>query len=349
MFAGYAQRTIMTHIPARHSYMLERSMILAVRIHSPGGPEALVPERIECPVPGPGEVLVRHAFIGVNFVDVYHRKGLYPLPPYPGIPGVEGAGIVEAVGEGVTGFGLGDRVAYAGLPPGGYAEARTIAVERLVKLPGAIPLRSAAAMMLRGITARMLLTDVCPIRAGDTVLVHAAAGGLGLMVTQWAKRLGARVIGTVGHTDKAELALAHGLDHAILYRDEDFVTAARDYTDGKGVSFVIDGIGGESLLRSFEAVKNGGVIASVGQAAGEAAPVDDAWASRYPCVRLVRPSVLVYVADPAKYRAAVDDLFAMAADGLRVCIGAEYPLSEAARAHADLEGRRTTGSILLVP
>jgi NADPH2:quinone reductase len=324
-------------------------MIQAVCIHSPGGPEMLVAERIECPVPGPGEVLVRHAFIGVNFVDVYHRKGLYPLPSYPGVPGVEGAGTVEVLGEGIADLRIGDRVAYAGLPPGGYAEARTIAAERLMKLPESIPLRSAAAMMLRGITAHMLLTDTCPIGAGDTVLVHAAAGGLGLMVTQWAKRLGARVIGTVGHPDKAELALAHGLDHAILYREEDFVAATHRYTDGKGVSLVIDGVGGESLLRSFEAVREGGVIASVGQAAGEAAVVDDAWGSRFSSIRLVRPSVLGYLADPIKYRTAADDLFAMAAAGLRVFVGAEYPLSEAARAHADLEGRRTTGSILLVP
>jgi len=324
-------------------------MIQAIRIHSPGGPEALVSEQIECPVPGPGEVLIRHAFIGVNFVDIYHRKGLYPLPSYPGIPGVEGAGTVEALGEGVTGICIGDRVAYAGLPPGGYAEGRVIAAERLIKLPESIQLRDAAAMTLRGITARMLLTEVRPVGVGDTVLMHAAAGGLGLMVIQWAKRLGATVIGTVGHHDKAELALAHGLDHAILYRDEDFVTAVRDLTGGNGVSLVVDGIGGETLLRSFDAVREGGVVASVGQAAGASANVDDAWLSRYPGVRLVRPSVLSYLADPVKYREAAEDLFAMVAAGLRVSVGAEYPLIEATRAHADLEARRTTGSILLVP
>jgi NADPH2:quinone reductase len=324
-------------------------MIQAVRIHSPGGPEALVSEQIECPVPGPGEVLIRHAFIGVNFVDIYHRKGLYPLPSIPGIPGVEGAGTVEAFGDGVTGICIGDRVAYAGLPPGGYAEARVIAAERLIKLPESMQLRDASAMMLRGITARMLLTKVHPVGAGDVVLMHAAAGGLGLMVTQWAKGLGATVIGTVGDRDKAELALAHGLDHAILYRSEDFVTAVRDLTGGKGVSFVIDGIGGETLLRSFDAVRDGGVVASVGQAAGSSAVVDEAWLTSHPRVRLVRPSVLGYSADPVKYREAAEDLFAMVAAGLRVSIGAEYPLTEAARAHADLEARRTTGSILLVP
>ncbi len=254
-------------------------MIQAIRIHSPGGPEALVLEQIECPVPGPGEVLIRHAFIGVNFVDVYHRKGLYPLPSYPGIPGVEGAGTVEALGEGVTGIGIGERVAYAGLPPGGYAEARVIAAEQLIKLPDSLPLRDAAAMMLRGITARMLLTEVHPVGAGDIVLMHAAAGGLGLMVTQWAKRLGA----------------------------------------------------------------------SVGQAAGASAVVDDAWLSSHPRVRLVRPSVLGYLADAVKYRAAAEDLFAMVAAGLKVSVGAEYPLIEAIRAHADLEARRTTGSVFLVP
>jgi NADPH2:quinone reductase len=324
-------------------------MIHAVRIHSPGGPKALVSEQIECPVPGPGEVLIRHAFIGVNFVDVYHRKGLYPLASYPGIPGVEGAGTVEALGEGVAGLGIGERVAYAGLPPGGYAEARVIAAEQLIKLPDSLPLRDAAAMMLRGITARMMLTEVYPIGAGDTVLIHAAAGGLGLMVTQWAKRLGATVIGTAGHRDKAELALAHGLDHAILYRDEDFVTAVRDHTGGKGVSFVIDGIGGETLLRSFDAVRDGGVVASVGQAAGASAVVDDAWLSSHPRVSLVRPSVLGYLADAVKYQAAVEDLLGMVAAGLKVSVGAEYPLIEAINAHADLEARRTTGSVLLVP
>jgi NADPH:quinone reductase len=324
-------------------------MIQAIRLHRPGGPEALVPEPIELSDPGPGMVRVRHSAIGVNYVDIYHRAGLYPLPSLPAIPGVEGAGIVEAVGPDVENVRPGDRVAYAGLPAGSYAVARLIAADRLISLPDTIPERTAAALMLRGITAHMLLHRVYRVRPGDTLLVHAAAGGLGLILTQWAKRLGAVVIGTVGDRGKAALAQSHGLDHAILYRKRDFVAEVRTLTGGRGVDAAFDGIGGEILLRTFDAVRPFGLVVSTGQAGGPVPPLALEQLGPRRSLCLARPSVFAYIADPASYAQAAHDLFAVVADGLTVSVGAEYRLEEAAQAHCDLEARRTMGSILLIP
>ncbi|MGE5478576.1 MAG: quinone oxidoreductase family protein [Bacteroidales bacterium] len=324
-------------------------MVTAIVMERTGGVEVLRPRQVELPPPGPGEVRVRHAAIGVNFVDIYHRTGLYPLPALPAVPGVEGAGRVEAVGEGVAGLAVGDRVAYAGLPAGGYAEARNIPAARLVRLPDGISETLAAASMLRGLTAHMLLHRVAPVKPGDTVLIHAAAGGLGLILTQWAKRLGATTIGTVGSDAKAQLALDNGLDHAILYREADFAAATRTLTGGRGVDAAFDGIGGDTLARTLDCVRPFGMVASIGQADGPLAPLDLAEVGPRRSLSLSRPSVFAYANNAVSYAEGAAALFAVLADGLDVTVGAEYPLADAADAHRALEGGRSVGSLLLVP
>ncbi|WP_448191998.1 quinone oxidoreductase family protein [Azospirillum sp. sgz301742] len=324
-------------------------MIQAVRIHETGGPDNLRVESVDLPPPGPGEVRLRHAAIAVNYVDVYHRTGLYPLPALPATIGVEGAGTIEAVGPGVHDLSVGDRVAWAGLPAGGYAEARNIPAERVLRLPEGVDERTAASMLLRGITVHMLLTRVLPVGEGSTLLVHAAAGGLGLVLTQWAKRLGATVIGTVGSTEKAEVAKAHGLGHAILYREVDFAAAARELTDGKGVDFAVDGIGGDTLRRSLDAVRPFGVVASVGQAGGAIPPLDVGDLGPRRSLSLARPSVFGYLGDLATYRRAGAEVLALAAEGLRAGPVTALPLGEAAAAHRMLESRGSTGALVLIP
>ncbi|MGO4574150.1 quinone oxidoreductase family protein [Microvirga sp. 2TAF3] len=319
-----------------------------IRIHEPGGPEALQLDQIELPTPGPGEVLVRQSFAGVNYVDVYHRTGLYPLPQVPAVLGVEGAGRVEAVGPGVISVCVGDRVAYTALPVGGYATARIIAAERLVRLPDAVSDRSAAGIMLRGVTAHMLLHRTYPVGPGTTILVHAAAGGLGLVITQWAKLLGATIIGTVGSEEKAQIAQSAGLDQAILYREASFVDAVKEITGGRGVDVAYDGIGGTTLLETFDAVRPFGTVASVGQAGGPIPPIEVAQLGPRRSLSLSRPSVFGYMAELDTYREAATALTSLLEQGLiNASVGAVYPLTEAAQAHADLEARRTTGSILL--
>jgi len=324
-------------------------MVKAIVMEAAGGPEVLRSQDIDLPPPGPGEVRLRHSAVGVNFVDIYHRTGLYPLPSLPAVLGVEGAGRVEAMGEGVTGFRAGDRVAYAGLPVGAYVEVRNIPASRLVRLPDTIPDETAAAVMLRGFTAHMLLYRVVPVRPGQHVLIHAAAGGLGLLLTQWAKRLGAVTIGTVGSEEKAVMARDHGLDHAILYHRQDFVTAVRDLTGGEGVDAAFDGIGGDTLARTLDCVRPFGVVASIGQAGGAIPPLAVAELGPRRSLSLARPSVFAYAADPESYAAGCAALFAALADGLTVSIGARYPLAEAASAHDDMGAGRTTGSLLLIP
>jgi NADPH2:quinone reductase len=323
-------------------------MTSVVRIHEFGGPEALRLDKIELSAPGPGEVLVRQSFAGVNYVDIYHRTGLYPLPQIPAVLGVEGAGTVEAVGPGVNSIHVGDRVAYTALPVGAYAAARLIPVDRLLRLPPTISEQSAAGTMLRGVTAHMLLHRTYPVGPGTTLLVHAAAGGLGLIVTQWAKLLGATVIGTVGSDEKAEIARAAGLDHAILYRDTDFVSAVSQITDGRGVDVAYDGIGSTTLLKTFDAVRPFGTVASVGQAGGPIPPIEVAQLGPRRSLSLSRPSVFGYMTDVATYRAAATAFLSRLEQGqIRASVGAVYPLGDATDAHRDLEGRRTTGSILL--
>lgn len=321
-------------------------MTLVMQMVGIGGTEVFRPAEVELPPPAQGEVQIRQTAIGVNFVDVYFRNGLYPVSGFPAVLGVEAAGVVEQVGDGVSDFRPGDRVGYAGLPLGGYAQARNLSADRLLHLPETVSCRLAAASLLRGLTAHMLLHRVVPLRSGQTLLIHAAAGGVGLILTQWAKRLGLITIGTVGSEDKAALAKAHGLDHAILYRQRDFVQATRDLTDGVGVDYAVDGIGGETLAKTIATLRPFGTVASIGQAAGPIPPLD---VLNLRCVALARPSILASVTDGTAYRQGAEALFAVLADGLTVEIGGDYPLAEAAQAQAALEAGRTSGSILLTP
>lgn len=320
-----------------------------VRIHRHGDAAALQLDTVDLPEPAPGEIRVRHHAAGVNYVDVYHRAGLYPLPGLPATLGVEGAGVVEAVGDGVGHLAVGQRVAYAGPPVGGYADVRNLPASRAVALPEELDTRTASGAMLRGMTAHMLFAYVRPLQAGDTVLVHAAAGGLGLVLVQWAKALGARVIGTVGNRAKAELALAHGLDRAVLYREEDFVAAARDFTGGEGVHFAVDGIGGDTFRRTLEAVRPYGMAASIGQVAGDIGTIDPALLGPARSIAVSRPGVFRFMTDAARYREGAQATLDRLRAGLRIEIGAELPLAQAADAHRLLEAGATVGSILLQP
>jgi NADPH2:quinone reductase len=324
-------------------------MTFAVTLTEIGGADRFVSAEIDLAAPASGEVRLRHTAIGVNFVDIYQRTGLYAAGAFPAILGVEGAGIVEAVGDDVETFRPGDLAAYAGLPIGGYAEARNIPASRLVPVPDGIDDRTAAAAMLRGVTAHMLLRRVYPVGPGSTVLVHAAAGGLGLILTAWAKRLGASVIGTVGSPAKAALARERGLDHAILYKETDFVAETRYLTAGRGVDVAYDGIGADTLLKTLDAVRPFGTVASIGQAAGSlpAIPLSEIGARR--SLSLARPSVLAYANDPEAYAAATAELFEQILSGMPITIGQEFPLAQAARAQEALERGETTGSVLLVP
>ncbi|MBV8656990.1 MAG: quinone oxidoreductase [Burkholderiales bacterium] len=322
--------------------------VLAIELHAPGAADQLKPVTRTLTPPAPHEVRVRHHASGVNFVDIYLREGLYPLPGFPAVLGVEGAGVVEAVGSAVQNITVGDRVAYAAPPAGGYIEARNLDARWVAKLPDNVSFDAAAGAMLRGVTAHMLFNRVRAVGHGDTVLVHAAAGGLGVILTQWAKSLGATVIGTVGSAEKAALAMAHGLDHAILYRETDFVAETMRLTDGRGADFVVDGIGGDTLPRSFAAAALFGTVASIGQPAGPIAPVNPQDLSAR-CAALSRPSVFRYVTDAARYRAGVEETIQRLANGMQAHVGGRVPLADAAKAHGMLERGETTGSLILVP
>lgn len=322
-------------------------MSLRVVVRQPGGPECLIAETVALPPPGPDEVLLRQTAIGVNFIDVYHRSGLYPLPG--GVPGVEAAGVVEAVGDGVSAVSPGDRVVYGGPPVGGYAEMRVIKADRLHLLPAGISEDVAASTFLKGLTTHMLLTRVFPVAPGTRILVHAAAGGLGVILTRWAKRLGAEVFGTVGSAAKVDLARAAGADHVIAGRDSDFPAFIASLTDGKGVDFAIDGIGGATLEKTFAAVRKFGTVASIGQAAGPIPPVDVTALGPIRSLALSRPSVMAYSAEADTYRSAGRAVLEAMASGITATIGQTYALKDAATAHADLEGGKTTGSTLLRP
>lgn len=324
-------------------------MSLTMTLRRTGGPEELVAEDTAVGPPGAGEVQLRHVAVGVNFVDVYQRTGLYPLPAFPAVLGVEGAGVIDAVGPGVTGLVRGDRVAWAGPTAGGYTERRNLAADRAMKLPDRVDERTAAAALFRGITAHMLLRRVYPVGPGTRVLVHAAAGGLGQVLTAWARRLGATVIGTVGSRAKADWALGRGLDHAIVHREQDFVAEVRRLTNGEGVDVAYDGIGGETLLRTLDAVRPFGLVASIGQASGTLPKFDVELLGPRRSLTLARPSVLAYARDTATYRRAAAEVLALLDEGLAVTIGGELPLTDAARAHALLERGATTGSLILVP
>ncbi len=324
-------------------------MAVAIEMRAVGGPEVLKAVDIDVSLPGPSEVQVRQSVIGVNFIDIYHRIGLYPLPMLPAVIGVEGAGVVEAVGSSVSSIRAGDRIAYAGVPPGAYAEVRNLPERRVVKLPDDISDKTAGSSMLRGLTAHMLLHKIFPIGEGQSVLVHAAAGGLGQLLTRWAKRLGATVIATVGSDAKVALAQAAGADKVLLHTAPDWPMSVKELTDGRGVHFAYDGIGGETLARTFGSVRPFGMVASMGQAAGSIPPIHVDELGPVRSISLSRPSVIAYTNDPTLYRSAASDLFSALRDGLTNFTGAEYPLRDAARAHRDLEAGRTTGSIILVP
>ena len=319
----------------------------AVKLRSPGGVDRL--EIINWPAqePGPNEIRIRHQAIGVNFLDIYHRTGLYPLPP-PAIPGVEGAGVVEALGAEVEGLTIGQRVAYAGLT-GAYATTRLLPAWRAIALPDAIPFRLAAASTLRGLTAHMLLTRTYPVARGSVLLIHAAAGGLGVILTRWAKHLGATVIGTVGSPEKAEVARANQADHVIVGRDIDVVAEVAALTGGRGVDFAIDGIGGGMLARTLACVRRFGTVASIGQAAGAIPPVPVEDIGPMRSLSFARPSVMAYSADKDIYPSAAAAVLRMIEAGISTEIGRDYPLEAAAEAHADLEAGRIIGSAILLP
>jgi NADPH2:quinone reductase len=325
-------------------------MIKAVMIENTGGPEVLRWVDYDPGQPKAGEVLVRHEAIGLNFIDVYHRTGLYPLPELPAIPGMEGAGIVEGIGEGVSEFTKGDRVAYAGLPPGAYAEARIIPDHRLVKLPESISTQQAAAMMLQGMTARYLLYGCYKVKAGDRILIQAAAGGVGLIVCQWAKYLGATVIGTVGSPEKADLAANHGCDYPILYREEDFVSRVKEITKEKGVDVVYDSVGQSTFMKSLDCLRPMGMMVSFGQSSGPIPPIDTGILAAKGSLFLTRPSLMAYTANRKDLLAHALDLFDVVEKGaVKIEVRQTYPLAEASRAHRELEDRKTTGSTLLIP
>ena len=315
----------------------------AIEVRQPGGPEALVWTEVDVAEPGPGQVRLRQTAVGLNFIDVYHRTGLYPQPG-PFIPGVEGAGLVEAVGPEVDGLKPGDRVAYAG-PIGAYAEVRLIAADRLVKLPDEISDEQAAAMLLQGMTAHMLLRKVHALQPGETILVHAAAGGVGLILCQWAAALGATVIGTVSTDDKAELARAHGCAHPIVTSRQDFVPEVERITNGEKLPVVYDSVGRDTFLRSLDCLRPRGLMVSFGNASGPVEPFSPLLLSQKGSLFLTRPTLFNYIASRTELETAADELFAMVSSGkLKVEIRQRFALKDAAEAHRALEARKTAGS-----
>jgi NADPH2:quinone reductase len=321
-------------------------MTHAIRIHETGGPDVLRWEKVQVGEPGPGQVRLRQEAAGLNFIDVYHRTGLYPQK-LPITPGVEGAGVVEAVGPDVANVKQGDRVAYAG-PIGGYAEERLIDADRLVKLPDDISTEHAAGMMLHGMTAQMLLRSVFPVAKGDTILVHAAAGGVGLIMCQWAKALGATVIGTVGSDEKAELARAHDCDHPIVYTRQDFVAEVQHITEGEKLPVVYDSVGRDTFLKSLDCLKIRGLMVSFGNASGPPDPIAPGVLAQKGSLYLTRPTLFHYIATPEQLERAASELFEVVASGkVRIEVQQRFALKDAAEAHRQLEARKTTGSTIL--
>ncbi|MEM6615477.1 MAG: quinone oxidoreductase [Pseudomonadota bacterium] len=316
----------------------------AIRVHETGGPDVLTWEEVETPTPGEGEILIRHTAIGLNFIDTYFRSGLYPAPSSPFSPGNEGAGVVEAVGTGVTEFSVGDRVAYVG-PIGSYAELRTLPAASAVPIPDDIDDQTAAAIMLKGLTAQYLLRQTYKVQAGDTILFHAASGGVGLIACQWAKSLGARVIGTVGSAEKAELAKAHGCDETILYREEDFVERVKELTDGKGANVAYDAVGKDTFPGSLHCLKPLGMWVSFGQSSGPLPDFNLGLLAQNGSLFATRPSLFNYIAERDRLLEMAKELFDVVVSGtVKIRVDQTYPLRDAAQAHADLEGRKTTGS-----
>ena len=316
-----------------------------IRIHRHGGPEVMVWEEYELPAIGPGQVLLRHTAVGLNFIDVYQRNGLYPQT-MPFIPGSEAAGVVEALGADVTGLQEGDRVAYAGVA-GGYAERRVIAADRLVKLPRSISDETAAAMMLQGMTVQYLIRRTYRVQPGDTILIHAAAGGIGLILCQWANSLGATVIGTVSSRIKADLAHSHGCDRPVVTGEQDFVAVVKDLTAGEGLPVVYDSIGRDTFHKSLACLRPLGTLVLFGQSSGAVEPIDPNILARGSYF-LTRPSLGAFIAKRADLERTAAELFEVVGSGtVKIVVNQTYKLSDAAQAHADLEARRTTGSTVL--
>jgi NADPH:quinone reductase len=319
-------------------------MTHAIRFYKAGGPEVLVWEKVQVPKPGRGEARVRHTAIGLNFVDTYVRSGLYPAPSPSGL-GTEAAGVVEEAGPGVTDVKVGDRVVYAGGPLGAYSEERVIPADRLVVLPQDIPDQLGAAMMLKGLTAQYLIRQIFKVGTGDTILFQAAAGGVGLIACQWAKSLGATVIGTVGSEDKAKLAKAHGCDHPIVYTREDFVERVKELTNGEKLPVVYDSVGKDTFMKSLDCLRPLGLMVSFGQASGAVAPIDLAIFAQKGSLFFTRPTLATYAAKRADLLAMAKELFAVVLSGaVKIEVNQTYPLKDAVQAHRDLASRKTTGS-----
>ncbi len=324
-------------------------MAKAIRFHKTGGPEVLQMDEVAVGEPGPGQLRLRHTAIGVNFLDTYQRSGLYPNQ-LPSGAGNEGAGVVEAVGPGVTGVKAGDRVAYTGGAPGSYAEGRLYPADRVVKIPAGISDEQAASIMLKGMTAQYLIHRTYAVKPGDTVLFHAAAGGVGLIACQWLKALGATVIGTVGSDQKAALAKAHGCDHAIVYTRENFVERVKEITGGKGVPVVYDSVGKTTWEGSLDCLRPLGLMVTFGNASGPVAPVNLGVLAQKGSLYVTRPTLVTYIASRADLEATSRSLFEAVTSGkVKVEITARYRLADAAQVHRDLESRKTTGSVILQP
>jgi NADPH2:quinone reductase len=326
------------------------SRVYAVRIHKNGGPEELRYEEVEVGAPGPGEARVRHTAIGLNFTDIHHRTGRYPVPQFPHVIGMEAAGVVEEVGPGVTEVKPGDRVAYASEKPRAYAQVTVMPIGRLVKLPDWLDGETAAATILKGLTAQYLIRGAYRIQSGETILIHAAAGGVGLIMCQWARHLGVRVIGTVSTPEKAALAKANGCDHPILYTQEDVVARVRELTGGVGLPVVYDGVGGSTFEKSLQCLRRRGLCVSYGTAGGLIPPFDLFRLNRMGSLYVTSAGLADYIHDRKEMLERAEDLFAVMKSGaVKVPINQRYPLAEAARAHRDLEARRTSGSSILLP
>lgn len=324
-------------------------MVNAIRFYAHGGAQVLKFEAVDVPPPGPGEVRVRHTAIGLNYIDIYHRSGLYPVQ-LPAIPGLEAAGVVEQVGEDVRHFKVGDHVVYGRGPLGAYTEVRNIAAKELVAIPAGVNDQEAAASMLKGLTAWYLLHETFPVTRNDTLLVHAAAGGVGLILVQWAKKIGARVIATVGTEEKAELVKEHGADHVILYRTEPVAPKVKMLTDGKGVDVVYDAVGKSTFMASLDSLKPKGLMVSYGQASGPIPPFDVSELSKRGSLYLTRPNLSDYMKRDATYREAAGELLKRIAMGdIKVHVAQTLALKDAHKAHIALETRETVGATVLVP
>lgn len=325
-------------------------MSMAIRIHEHGAPEVMRWEPVDVADPGPGQARIRHTAVGLNFIDVYHRTGLYKVPQLPCTLGMEGAGVVDALGPGVTALAVGDRVAYASPPLGAYSQHRVMPADRLVVIPDGVDDRHAAAMMLKGMTAQYLLRRTYRVQPGDAILIHAAAGGVGLIACQWAKHLGATVIGTVGSDDKAELARTHGCDHPIVTSRDDFVARVKDITGGRGVAAVYDSVGRDTFERSLDCLRPLGLMALFGQSSGPVAPFDLQQLSAKGSLFVTRPTLMTYTAQRADLVASAAELFDVVRQGaVQIEIRQTYALKDAAQAHRDIEARKTTGSTVLLP